>query len=104
MYVKAVVICYLENPYGVSWAALPALDQMIASFDSILATRAVELIQSDAELQSTLISHAPAARLGDLLRRIRDRISDPRTLEAADQLTHLRPDEVPVKLLKGSAA
>jgi hypothetical protein len=101
LYLRAVLECYLGNPYGVSTAALPSLEKMVDRFDASLATRAVQLLVVDPELRSTLMSTEPARRLKGLLQRIRSRIQIQEVARLADELIALSTADVAERFRRG---
>jgi len=94
IYVRAVLASYLGNPYGISEGAAPHVSAMLDGFDAQLASLAVQLLQSDPDLRSALLSQKPAWRLQALVTRLRPRLSRAQELDWADEVVRVAPADV----------
>jgi hypothetical protein len=74
-YVRAVATCFLGNPYGVSFTALPSFTTMLERFDAELVKVLLQALLADPDLRTTLLSELPAGRLPEMLQLVASRIS-----------------------------
>jgi hypothetical protein len=94
IYVRAIAICFLGNPYGVSTGAVQHLEGMLSKLDVQLVSKLFDLLRSDPDLRSTLMSSKPAERLPRLVALVRDRISRLEDRQFVEKITNLSPDEI----------
>lgn len=67
VYVKAVLLSFLGNPYGYCWDADAPNREMISHFNIECVKSLLNLFENDRDVQLTLTSDAPVQRLKDLI-------------------------------------
>ena len=69
-YVRAVILVYLGNPYGVSVGAEPYAKQMLQNLSRSGVEALFELLMRDENTIRELHNERPASRLADLMQLI----------------------------------
>lgn len=93
-YVKAVVLCFLGNPYGSSYKAQPHLIKILERFDPALMSTFFDLLKTDPDFHSTLMSERPAGRLIMLIDHLRPHIPEGDARKLADLYKELSPRQI----------
>jgi hypothetical protein len=73
IYVKAVLLSYVGNPYGVASAAQPYNIKMISQLTQTGVTTIFSLLESDIDVLRELSNYSPSERLKELMQLIKDK-------------------------------
>ena len=92
-YVKAVVRARVGNGYGISWAAEPYYDRMIARFQEPEVLEFVGLLL-DNEVQSRLANPTAAQRFQQIAAQLQPRANNATLQNALEQIINATPNQV----------
>ena len=93
IYVKTIVICYIGNAYGVSWAAKDYYDDLISRFQET-EIQQVALLLLNKEISSRLQILDCAKRFLTICEELRKRATNVHTINALDNILKVPPQEL----------